>query len=129
MAVCKCDIAGEERMKHEKAIRRTETVAEAVIFLWMVFYVEQYNDALGWPYPFWIRMMAVVAILFHIFCQWQIGKIEYQQKMFWFHLVFIYASIAVVLFAAPQMGVLGNLLVATILLVECWVAGYRYRKR
>lgn len=117
-------------MKHKKIFLRIENVCEAIVYIWMIFYMEQ--EIFSFPYPNWLTPLVLIALIVHLFCQWKIKAMACSSKVFWAHLSIVYAAMLVVAvigtFCRPVNTALGTIFLVTFMLVDSWMLSYRNRK-
>lgn len=45
-------------MKHQKTFLRIESICEAIVYIWMIFYVKQ--EIFSFPYPNWLTPLVLI---------------------------------------------------------------------
>lgn len=117
-------------MKHQKTFLRIESICEAIVYIWMIFYMEQ--EIFFFPYPNWLTPLVLIALIVHLFCQWKIKAMTCSSKVFWAHLIILYTSMLIVAvigtFCRPVNTAFGTIFLVTFMLVDCWLLSYRNRK-
>ena len=117
-------------MKPKKIVLRIESICEAIIYIWMIFYIEW--EIFSFKYPNWLTPLILIALIVHLFCQWKIKAMTCSPKVFWVHLSIVYAAMLVVAvigtFCRPVNTTFGTIFLVTFMLVDCWLLSYRNRK-
>lgn len=117
-------------MKHQKTFLRIESICETIVYIWMIFYMEQ--EIFSFPYPNWLTPLVLIALIVHLFCQWKIKAMTRSPKVFWAHLSIVYAAMLVVAvigtFCRPVNTAFGTIFLITFMLVDSWLLSYRNRK-
>ena len=114
-------------MKHKKIFLRIENVCEAIVYIWMIFYMEQ--EIFSFKYPNWLTALVLIALIIHLLCQRKIKALTYSQKIFWAHLSIVYAAMLIVAvigtFCRPVNTAFGTIFLVTFMLVDSWMLSYR----
>lgn len=117
-------------MKHQKTFLRIESICEAIIYIWMIFYMEQ--EIFSFTYPNWLTPLVLIALIIHLFCQWKIKAMTCSPKVFWAHLSIVYAAMLVVAvigtYCKSINTALGTIFLVTFMLVDSCMLSYRNRK-
>lgn len=117
-------------MKHKKIFLRMENVCEAIIYIWMIFYIKQ--EIFSFKYPNWLTALVLVALIIHLLCQRKIKALTYSSKVFWAHLIILYTSMLIVAvigtYCKSINTALGIIFLVTFMLVDSWMLSYRNRK-
>lgn len=117
-------------MKHKKTFLRIESICEAIVYIWMIFYMEQ--EIFSFPYPNWLTPLVLIALIVHLFCQWKIKTMTCSSKAFWAHLSIVYAAMLVVAvigtFCRPVNTAFGTIFLVTFMLVDSCMLSCRSHK-
>lgn len=117
-------------MKHQKILLRIESICEAIIYIWMIFYIKQ--EIFSFKYPNWLTPLVLVALIIHLLCQRKIKILTYSQKIFWAHLIILYTAMLIVAvigtYCKSINTALGTIFLITFMLVDSWMLSCRNHK-
>ncbi len=117
-------------MKSQKIFLRIESICEAIIYIWMIFYIKQ--EIFSFKYPNWLTALVLVALIIHLLCQRKIKALTHLQKVFWAHLIILYTSMLIIVvigtYCKSINTALGTIFLITFMLVDSWMLSCRNHK-